>query len=170
MSSPSRITQAARQIIECLRTHRINTLTDLCRVERLSAGAKEEADQLAFQEPLTSAWVYYVESNQMLSELRGLTPNYAFCGDMLTYAQDLVRNDPQSNRSWNFAWMVLEKIREEDLIPTYAAIEAAKPEMWGAIVPNEQQIQELAACFTQDWSFAITWMLQHWAVAPPVWY
>lgn len=27
---------------------------------------------------------------------------------MLIYAQSLVRSDPQSNRSWNLAWMVLE--------------------------------------------------------------
>ncbi|KAK4663740.1 hypothetical protein QC763_611070 [Podospora pseudopauciseta] len=168
-SSSTSGSQSARQIIESLLTHRINTLTELCRVERLVANAETEEDQLAFQEPMTSAWIYYVESNQMLSELRGLTPNYAFSGEMLTYAQGLVRNDPQSNRSWNFAWMVLEKITEENLVATYAEIEAARPEMWGDVVPDDQQIQELAAYFSQEWTYAINWMLQHWTAAP-VWY
>ncbi|KAK0726185.1 hypothetical protein B0T21DRAFT_336376 [Apiosordaria backusii] len=161
--------QSARQIIESLQTHRINTLTELCRVERLVVGAETEEDQRAFQEPMTSAWLYYVESNQMLTELRGLISDFPFSGEMLTYAQSLVRSDPQANRSWNFAWMVLEKIRDENLIATYAEIEAARPEMWGDTVPDDQQVQELAAYFSQAWSGAITWMLQHWA-APPVWY
>jgi len=62
---------------------------------------------------MTAAWAYYVSSNQMLSELRGLTPNYPFCGDILSHAQGLVRNDPESNRSWNLAWLCLVKITDE---------------------------------------------------------
>ena len=62
---------------------------------------------------MTAAWAYYVSSNQMLSELRGLTPNYPFCGEILAHAQLLVRNDPESNRSWNLAWLCLVKIVDE---------------------------------------------------------
>ena len=94
-------------------THRINTLTELCRVERLAAAPETAADAQAFQEPMTSAWTYYVTSNQMLTELVGLAPNYPVCAEMYTYAQDLVRNDPEANRSWNFAWLVLRKIVDE---------------------------------------------------------
>ena len=62
---------------------------------------------------MTAAWAYYVSSNQMLSELRGLTTSYPFCGDILQNAQVLVRNDPESNRSWNLAWLCLAKIVDE---------------------------------------------------------
>lgn len=49
----------------------------------------------------------------MLTELRGLTPSYPFCGDILIHAQNLVQNDPDSNRSWNYAWLCLNKIIDE---------------------------------------------------------
>lgn len=62
---------------------------------------------------MTAAWEYYVSSNQMLCELRGLTRNYPFCGELLADAQVRVRNDPESNRSWNLAWLCLVKINDE---------------------------------------------------------
>ena len=77
------------------------------------AASCDEADQLAFQGPMTSAWDFYVSSNQMLTELRGLTRNYPFSGEVLAQAQALVRGDPDSNRSWNLAWLCLVKIRDE---------------------------------------------------------
>lgn len=102
-----------RTLIDALRTHRVNTLTELCRIERVAASCESEEDSRAFQEPMTTAWQYYVNSNQMLSELRGLTTQYPFCGDIITEARMLVDNDPESNRSWNYAWLVLVKIRDE---------------------------------------------------------
>jgi len=62
---------------------------------------------------MTAAWDYYVNSNQFLSELRGLTQNYPFCGEMITDTLLRVRSDPESNRSWNLAWLCLVKIRDE---------------------------------------------------------
>ncbi|KAK4223797.1 hypothetical protein QBC38DRAFT_38595 [Podospora fimiseda] len=160
--------QSARQVIDSLLTHRINTLTELCRAERFAAAAETAEEAQAFQQPMTSAWDYYVSSNQMLTELRGLTPSYPFSGDVYAYAQELVRNDPKANRSWNFAWLVLQKIVDENLISTYAEIEANKPEMWTGMQPTSEQIQQLANCFMYEWSNAVQRMLQHWQV-PPVW-
>lgn len=118
---------------------------------------------------MTAAWAHYVGSNQMLSELRGLTPNYPFCGDMLAHAQALVRSDPESNRSWNLAWLCLVKIRDGGLVAAYAESEAARPEMWGGNQPDEEQIRQLAACFRYEWDAAVQMMLQHWTVSP-TWY
>lgn len=110
--------QSVRQLIESLQTHRVNTLTELCRIERVAAACENEEDTQAFQGPMTAAWDYYVTSNQMLSELRGLTRNYPFCGDIVTDAQIRVRNDPDSNRSWNLAWLCLVKINDEYVLTT----------------------------------------------------
>jgi len=104
--------QGTAQLIESLNTHRVNTLTELCRIERVAASSSSE-DQLAFQEPMTQAWTYYVTSNNMLNELRGLTRNYPFSSEALDDAKWRVSNDPQSNRSWNYAWLVLTKMKDE---------------------------------------------------------
>ena len=100
------------QLIESLRTRRVNTLTELRRIERVAA-ASSEADQARFQEPMTLAWKYYVDSNNLLNELRNLTRNYPFSSECLDEAKWLVLNDPESNRSWNWAWLVLTKIQDE---------------------------------------------------------
>lgn len=105
--------RSVHRLIEDLQTHRVNTLTGLCRIERIAATCDNEEDAIAFQAPMTSAWEFYVTSNQFLSELRGLTQNYPFCGDILTEAQRRVRSDPESNRSWNLAWLCLQKIQNE---------------------------------------------------------
>jgi len=112
--------KSIRNLIESLQTHRVNTLTELCRIERVAASCDSEDDARAFQEPMTAAWRYYVTSNQMLSELRGLTRSYPFCGDILTQARLLVDNDPDSNRSWNLAWLCLTKIRDEYVLPFFS--------------------------------------------------
>lgn len=101
-----------RRIIESLQSHSVNTLTELVRVERIAATC-DESDAVAFQGPMTEAWSYYVSSNQFLTELRGLTRNYPFCGDIVTDAQMRVRSDPESNRSWNMAWLCLQKTVNE---------------------------------------------------------
>jgi hypothetical protein len=93
----------------------VNTLTELCRIERVAAAASPR-DQLAFQAPMTEAWTYYVNSNNMLNELRGLTRNYPFSSAVLDDAKWRVSNDPASNRSWNRAWLVLIKMHDE-LVP-----------------------------------------------------
>ncbi|KAK5654069.1 hypothetical protein OQA88_7749 [Cercophora sp. LCS_1] len=165
----SKGSSSTRQLIESLTTHRVNTLTELCRIERVAATADSEDDARAFQGPMTAAWAYYVSSNQMLSELRGLTPNYPFCGDILNHAQLLVRNDPESNRSWNLAWLCLVKIVDDDLIGAFAATEASRPEMWGGRMPSAEEEQQLAECFAFEWEGAVRGLLRHWSVAP-TWY
>jgi len=87
------------------------------RIERIAAECDNEEDARLFQEPMTSAWEYYVSSNQFLSELRGLTRNYPICGDIVYDAQLRVRSDPESNRSWNLAWLCLRKIKDEWVLP-----------------------------------------------------
>ena len=56
-----------------------------------------------------------------------------------------------------------------NLIPYYAASEAARPEMWGGRLPSEEEADQLAACFTYEWEMALQNMLRHWQVAP-TWY
>ncbi|CAK7201589.1 hypothetical protein SEUCBS139899_004297 [Sporothrix eucalyptigena] len=165
-----------QQLIESLVTHRVNTLTELRRIEQVAASCENEADARAFQEPMTAAWLHYVNSNQFLSELRGLTPNYPFSGDILGDAHQRVVTDPLSNRSWNMAWLCLSKIRDDGLIPLYAVVEANKPEMWGfhpetgePYVPPAEEVAQLAQCFEYEWTQAVTTLLRHWST-PPTWY
>ena len=61
--------------------------------------SSSNADQAKFQEPMTAAWKYYVDSNNLLNELRGLTRDYPFSLECLNKAKWLVLNDPKSNRS-----------------------------------------------------------------------
>ena len=152
-----------------LSSHRVNTLTELCRIERIAASCDSEADARAFQEPMTSAWTHYVTSHQLLTELRGLTRSYPFSGDVLRDALARVRADPDSNRSWNLAWLCLVKICDDGLIAVYAAAEAARPEMWGGSVPGEEDLARLAAYFESEWTSAVDTMLRHWTFAP-TWY
>ncbi|EPE26695.1 hypothetical protein GLAREA_02608 [Glarea lozoyensis ATCC 20868] len=157
--------QSVSQLIDSLNTHRVNTLTELRRIERVAADSSEE-DQLAFQGPMTSAWTYYVTSNNLLSELRGLTRNYPFSSEMLDDAKWRVSNDPDSNRSWNYAWLVLIKIQDDALVDIYAEAESVKPEMWDGRVPEPEEAQQLAACFVWEWKEALDQMLRHWETPP----
>lgn len=156
-------------MLQTLSTHRINTLTELCRIERTAASCEDEEDARAFQQPMTAAWNHYVTSNQLLTELRGLTVNYPISSDILQDAQIRVRNDPQSNRSWNMAWLCLTRIRDDGLIVFYASLEAARPEMWGDMTPSADDLRQLATCFEREWVRAVDRMLQHW-MTPPAWY
>lgn len=144
----------------------MNTLTELCRIERVAASCTDEAEALAFQEPMTAAWVHYISSNQFLTELRGLTRSYPISGEMVQEAYSRVMNDPESNRSWNLAWLCLMKIRDDGLVGAYANSEASKPEMWGGRSPTEDEVNQLAACFEYEWMTAIEIMLRHWTFAP----
>ncbi len=97
------------QLIRSLRTHRINTLTELRRIEKLFAS--NNASDVT--EAMTSAWAHYVNSNNLLSELRGMTKNYPFSSECLDEAKWQVIGDPASVRSWNYCWLILTKIKSE---------------------------------------------------------
>ena len=161
--------QTTTRLIETLNTHRVNTLTELCRIERMATACEDENDAKAFQQPMTAAWIYYVTSHQLATELRGLTRNYPLAGDLVRDAYARVREDPDSNRSWNLAWLCLTKMKEQGLIPAYAALEAMKPEMWGPDLPSAEDVARLATCFEQEWRAAVDMMLRHWR-RPPTWY
>lgn len=110
MSNPRAISKTDKdQLIKSLRTHRVNTLTELRRIEKVFA----YLDQSEVCEPMTSAWAHYVNSNNLISELRGLTRNYPFSSECLDEAKWRVIEDPASTRSWNYCWLVLVKIQNE---------------------------------------------------------
>ncbi|CAN8100743.1 unnamed protein product [Discula destructiva] len=160
---------SVRRLIKSLENHTVNTMTEIVRIERIAATCDDENDAIAFQRPMTEAWNYYVHSNQFLTELRGLTRNYPFSASVLDDAKMRVRNDPGSNRSWNTAWLCLRQIVENNLISTYAAVEATKRDMWGGHDPDAAEASQLAQCFEYEWNVAVNTMLQHWPQSP-TWY
>ncbi|ROT40968.1 hypothetical protein SODALDRAFT_322209 [Sodiomyces alkalinus F11] len=168
-SGSRHLRRSLQELIDALLTHRVNTLTELCRIEKVAAACERAEETQAFQEPMTLAWNYYVTSNQFLMELQGLTRAYPFHGDIVHDAHMQVRSDPDSNRSWNLAWLILTKIKEENLISEYAALEANKPEMWGGRDPSPQEAQQLRMLFEDEWTRAVNRMLRHWT-SPPTWY
>lgn len=97
------------QLIQSLKTHRVNTITELRRIEKIFA----YLDSAEVTEPMTSAWRHYVNSNNLLNELRGLTKRIPFSSECLDEAKRLVVNDPSSVRSWNYCWLVLVKMERE---------------------------------------------------------
>jgi hypothetical protein len=97
------------QLIQSLRTHRVNTITELRRIEKIFA----YLDSAEVTEPMTSAWAHYVNTNNLLNELRGLTKTYPFSSECLDEAKQLVVRDPNSVRSWNYCWLVLVKMEKE---------------------------------------------------------
>ncbi|KAI0468931.1 hypothetical protein F4859DRAFT_191295 [Xylaria cf. heliscus] len=159
---------SVKQMIESLKSHKVNTLTELCRIERVAVTCESEDELQAFQEPLAAAWEYYVNSNQLLLELRGLTRNYPASSTLVEEARRLVSEDPESTRSWNAAWLCLVKIRDAGLILTCAQFEAQKPEMWGGRYPTAEEAEQLTRCFVYEWTQAVDKMLRHWRNAP-VW-
>jgi hypothetical protein len=163
------IQPSARQLIESLTHNRVNTLTELCRIERIATACENEADARAFQEPMTTAWTRYVERHQLLTELRGLTRGYPFSAELVSEALSRVRADPRSSRSWNLAWLCLTRIRDDGLLRAFAVREAGKPEMWAGLQPSEEDLESLARCFEREWTLAVNVMLRHWTVDPS-WY
>lgn len=135
----------------------------------MAASCTDEADARAFQEAMTAAWLHYISSNQFLAELRGLTRSYPISGDMVQEAYNRVLADPESNRSWNLAWLCLIKIRDDGLVGVYATADASKAEMWGSKTPTQAEVNQLAACFEYEWTTAIEIMLRHWTFSP-TWY
>ncbi|RTE76471.1 hypothetical protein BHE90_009039 [Fusarium euwallaceae] len=164
----SRSSTPIPDLIDSLMTHRIRTLNELVRIERIAAFCQSESDARAFQVPMTAAWANYVTSHQLLIDLHGLTRNFPFSGDIITTSYVRVTSDPLSNRSWNLAWLCLIKIKEDGLIPMFAAMESAKPAMWGDKTPTKEEMDQLAMFFEIEWSNAVETMLRHWVV-PPTW-
>lgn len=66
---------------------------------------------------MTSAWAHYVNSNNLLQELRALTRRIPFSSECLDEAKAQVVADPASVRSWNYCWLVLVKIEKESVPP-----------------------------------------------------
>ncbi|TKA30275.1 hypothetical protein B0A54_15353 [Friedmanniomyces endolithicus] len=151
-----------RAMIAALNEHRINTIGELRRVERVFAtlGSPD------LTQPMTAAWMYYVNSNSLLTELRGLTRNYPFSSECLDEAKRRVHADPASNRSWNYCWLVLAKTHTDRLIPAFARAQAVRPEMWGGTVPAAQLVTQLAEAFVEEWNAALAQLLRFWEEAP----
>ncbi|KAG9383818.1 hypothetical protein A1F94_005729 [Pyrenophora tritici-repentis] len=163
MSSSGKITSVEKtQYIHALRTHQVNTIGELRRIEKAFAvlGTPD------CSEPMTSSWSYYVDSQGLLTELRGLTRNYPFSSDCLDEAKRRVYSDPASNRSWNLCWLVLSKIQTDQLIPYYARYQASQPTMWAGHTPSAEQITQLTNAFAAEWNWALGQMLSHWAQPP----
>ncbi|RMD43469.1 hypothetical protein DV735_g1659, partial [Chaetothyriales sp. CBS 134920] len=107
---PKTISQNQKdQLIEWLRTHRVNTITELRRIEKIFAFL----DSAEVTEPMISAWAHYVNSNNLLNELRGLTKRFPFSSECLDEAKQLVLAEPATVRSWNYCWLVLTKMERE---------------------------------------------------------
>jgi len=77
-----------------------------------------------------------------------------------------VYQDPASNRSWNYCWLVLAKIHTDGLIPIYARAQALKPEMWGGRIPLAESVNQLAEAFTNEWNAALAQLLRYWENPP----
>lgn len=96
-------------MLHTLRSHRVNTLTELRRIEKVLI----PIDVSGYSPPMTDAWNHYVSSNNFFNELRGLTRQYPLSADLLENAKWRVYNDPNSSKSWNFAWLLLMKLKDE---------------------------------------------------------
>ncbi|KAK3176144.1 hypothetical protein OEA41_007466 [Lepraria neglecta] len=150
------------QLIRSLRTHRVNTLTELRRIEKLFASNNSKD----VTEAMTSAWAHYVNSNNLLSELRGMTKNYPFSSECLDDAKWQVIGDEASVRSWNYCWLILTKIKSEGLIRKHAQQLAIKPAMWGGRKPTSSGVEKLANACQTEWTRALDQMLRQWATPP----
>ncbi|KAI1436947.1 hypothetical protein GGR50DRAFT_156216 [Xylaria sp. CBS 124048] len=158
-----------KQITDWLKSHKVRTLSELCRIERQIADLKSEEDQQSVIGFMATAWNEYMDSNQLLVELRGLTRNYPVSTTLLDEARRRVNDDPNSTRSWNLVWLCLVKIRDEGLVLTCAQVEAQQPHMWGGRQPSREEAEQLTRCFVYEWGQAIVNLLRHWR-KDPVWY
>lgn len=77
-----------------------------------------------------------------------------------------MHQDPASNRSWNYCWLVLAKIQTDSLIPVYARAQAARPEMWAGRRPTPEAVRRLSDAFTQEWTAALAQLLRYWETPP----
>lgn len=115
---------------------------------------------------MTAAWTYYVSSHGLLTELRALTRSYPFSSHCVEEAKRRVYADPESNRSWNLAWLVLRKIKDDQLITYYAQYQTAQPATWGGRTPSEEQVKELNEKLQREWRGAVEQMLRYWEGPP----
>ena len=115
---------------------------------------------------MTAAWTYYVSSHGLLTELRALTRNCPFSSHCVEEAKRRVYADPESNRSWNLAWLVLRKIKDDQLIAYYAQYQAAQPATWGGRTPSEDQVKEFSDKLQREWKGAVRQMLRYWEEPP----
>ncbi|KAI2632860.1 hypothetical protein GGS21DRAFT_491363 [Xylaria nigripes] len=157
------------QMTEWLQSRKIRTLSELCRIERFVMELEDEEEKRSVTAHLAAAWDSYVDSNQLLVELRGLTRNYPVSVGLQDEARRSVSDDANSIRSWNQAWLCLVKIRDENLVLACAQAEAQKPEMWGGRKPSEDEAEQLTQHFVYEWGQAVTNLLRHWE-KEPVWY
>ncbi|OKL62719.1 hypothetical protein UA08_01365 [Talaromyces atroroseus] len=157
-------------VIDVLSSGRINTLTDLCRMERTLINAMQPRVENLRESPaielMASAWTNYVQSNNLLNELRNLTRDYPFSSELLDDAKELVMRDPNRKRSWNYAWLVLTKIEEDALVEKHAKALSTNPEMWGGSLPPEEMTVLLENKCREDWTRAVRIMLRHWQLKP----
>ncbi|KAH0846632.1 hypothetical protein AYO21_11457 [Fonsecaea monophora] len=150
------------QLIQSLRTHRVNTITELRRIEKIFAFL----DSAEVTEPMTTAWAHYVNSNNLLNELRGLTRTYPFSSECLDEAKAMVVRDPSSTRSWNYCWLVLVKMEKENLIAKHARALASKASTWGGRRPTKEEFERLVNACVAEWTRALRQMLKHWDKPP----
>ncbi|KAK4936303.1 hypothetical protein LTR10_022780 [Elasticomyces elasticus] len=160
--SPGFIFNNKDQLIQSLRTHRVNTITELRRIEKIFAFL----DSAEVTEPMTSAWAHYVNSNNLLNELRGLTKTYPFSSECLDEAKAMVVRDPSSVRSWNYCWLVLIKMERENLITKHARALASKASTWGGRRPTAADFDKLVKACVAEWTRALRQMLRHWDNPP----
>ena len=104
-------TTEVNSLISTIRSRRVNTLTELRRIERTLSSLEHFMSDIC--PTMSEAWNNYVSSNNFLNELRGLTRNYPFSAELLGDAKARVYNDPNSRRSWNYVWLLLVKIKSE---------------------------------------------------------
>lgn len=99
-----------KQLISWLQTRRVNTITELRRVEKAFITFPSPSPSPEAAESLTNAWLHYVNSNQLLNELRSLTKSYPFSSECLDEAKWLVIGDIDFSRSSNYCRVVLAKV------------------------------------------------------------
>ncbi|KAK4550746.1 hypothetical protein LTR36_000325 [Oleoguttula mirabilis] len=87
--------------------------------------------------------------------------------ECLDEARRRVHQDPASNRSWNYCWLVLAKVHTDRLIATYARAQASRPEMWGGRIPLAESVEQLAQAFVTEWNAALAQFLRYWE-SPPI--
>lgn len=93
------------QLLQSLRQRRVNTLSGLRRIEKTLL--QQPTFSTHYMQSMSEAWTHYVQSHNLLTELRGLTGQYPFSAELLDAAKRRVYEDPSSSGSWNYAWLCL---------------------------------------------------------------
>ncbi|KAH7628922.1 hypothetical protein B0T09DRAFT_402252 [Sordaria sp. MPI-SDFR-AT-0083] len=157
-TTSSRPSQQSLTLLTHLQTNPPTTLSALLHLERTITDPSQipSSDVSLFQSPMTSAFENYVVTTQsLLVELRGLTTNYPFSAQIIPLAVQFVRADPDSDRSWNLAWLVLNKILSEGLVESVSWEEAGWEGYWGNRLPSEAERGMLAGEMAREWKEAV---------------